>query len=133
MHFLEIEMNWKLANEAPKNETPVIFADRQNIYLGKRHQNLWLDKDDGIISEGVNYWTDEIPVPPTFLNGKPMNDDSKGWEISSAPDEGVYVLVAMENGKLTIARFSQGWIDRKGNKIENVLCSYPLPELKQKK
>lgn len=74
--------------------------------------------------EGVDYWTDEIPTPPVFINGKVMDDETYGWEILKAPTEDEYVLAADETGQLHIAKFAAGWFDRKGNPIENIVCSF---------
>ena len=107
----------------------VLFTDGQNIYCGKiNFDDTWIDHQLGPVKE-ILFWSNDVPSPPSFISKRPLNDDYKGWEHIVAPLADVYVWVTNADSKLNIAKFSSGWFDRKGNKLDDVLCSYPMPEI----
>lgn len=120
-------MNW-IKNAPPKEkEIDLLFTDGKMIYFGKKNfQNKWLDYEFGIVNDIVA-WTDQIPEVPVFTSERAFNDDYKGWEHKTAPSNGRYVLVANKDSKINIAMFDSGWFDRKGTKLDDVLCSYDIP------
>lgn len=119
-------MNWIKNKPATEKEKDLIFTDGKQIYFGKKNfQDKWQDYQLGIV-DGITAWTDQIPEAPVFINEKPLNDDYKGWEHEKAPIDGSYFLVADKDSNINIARFDSGWFDRKGLKLENVMCAIPI-------